>query len=281
MTPTQGRHLLAELNVQPSKALGQSFLVDANILRIIVTEADLRRDETVLEIGPGLGVLTAELMARAGRVVAIEKDRRLCEYLRQEFPGLDLREGDAVELLGSGFGVRGSGFPVPGSGFKVVANLPYSVSTPLLERLGEAPVKPRRMVVTLQREVAQRLTAPPRCKDYGALTVLTQLWYHVTIAHVVSPRCFYPAPTVDSAIVVLDRRDPRVKLEPAARFREIVRAGFGHRRKMLRKLLAEFGDVEAAFARVGVKTSARAEELSLEQWILLANAFPPGSADRV
>jgi 16S rRNA (adenine1518-N6/adenine1519-N6)-dimethyltransferase len=130
----------------------------------------------------------------------------------------------------------------------------------------------------LQREVAVRLAATPRHaeahqrgggKDYGALTLFTQLCYHVTVVHVVSPQCFFPAPNVDSAIVALDRREPRVKLLPGAPFHEIVRQGFNQRRKMLRKLVA---GAEAVLPSLGLPVTARAEELSLEQWITLANA---------
>ncbi|HUJ08485.1 MAG TPA: 16S rRNA (adenine(1518)-N(6)/adenine(1519)-N(6))-dimethyltransferase RsmA [Verrucomicrobiae bacterium] len=260
MTLTEVRQLLAELEVRPSKALGQNFLVDANILQIILREADIRRDETVLEIGPGLGMLTGALLDRAKGVFAVEKDRHFAEYVRQKFPALHLIEGDAIKV------------PLPNCD-KVVANLPYNISTPILERLVDSDSRPRRTVVTVQREVAQRLAATPRHKDYGALTVFTRVHYHITIAHVVSPRCFYPSPRVESAIVVMDRRDPRVKLQPGAPFHEIVRAGFGQRRKMLRKLLAGFGDIDAAFAATSISPTTRAEELSLEQWISLANAI--------
>jgi len=266
MTLTQVRQILDESGMRPSKALGQNFLIDGNILRILVEQADVRHDETVLEIGPGLGVLTVELVARAKRVVAIEKDPRLCRYLRGQVDGVELIEGDAVEML------EHPDFRMTAP-YKVVANLPYSISTPILERLVERPDKPRAMVLTVQREVAQRLAATPRHKDYGALTVFTQLCYHVTIAHVISPRCFFPSPRVDSAIVVLERRDPRVMLRADAPFHSVVRAGFGQRRKMLHKLLAEFGDVDKAFAVAAVAPTARAEELALEQWITLANTL--------
>ncbi len=211
MTLTEVRQLLAELDIRPSKALGQNFLIDGNILRILIEQADLRRDESVLEIGPGLGVLTVELVARAKRVVAIEKDPRLCQYLRGQLDGIELIEGDAVDVL------EQADFRIDAP-YKVVSNLPYNISTPILERLVEREDKPRAMILTVQREVAHRLAATPRHKDYGALTVFTQLWYHVTVAHIISPRCFYPAPKVDSAIVVLERRDPRVKLRVGARF---------------------------------------------------------------
>jgi 16S rRNA (adenine1518-N6/adenine1519-N6)-dimethyltransferase len=262
MTLTEVRQLLAELDLRPSKALGQNFLIDGNILQISIREADVRSDDVVLEIGPGLGALTEELASRAALVFAIEKDPRLAGYIHKRFPEVQLIRGDATKV------------PLPGCD-KVVANLPYSVSTPVLERLVEGKDKPRRIVVMLQREVANRLVATPRHKDYGALTLFTQLRYHVTIAHVVSSQCFYPAPQVESAIVVLDHREPRTHLEPGAPFHGIVRAGFNQRRKMLRKLLSEFGDAGEAFHRIGIGETVRAEELSLEQWILLANCFVP------
>ena len=265
MTLTEVRHRLADIGIRPSKAMGQNFLVDANILAIILKQARIGPDETIIEIGPGLGVLTAELIARAGRVIGIEKDRRLCAHLRERFHLLELVQGDAVEVLGKTV-------PFPDS-YKVVANLPYNISTPILERFVEAARKPRAMVITLQREVAARLAARPGTKEYGALTLLTQLYYHASIAHVVSPRCFYPPPHVESAIVVLDRRDPRLKLMPGAPFHQIVRAGFSQRRKMLHKLLVRFGNTDDAFAAGGVAPTARAEELGLDQWIALANAF--------
>jgi 16S rRNA (adenine1518-N6/adenine1519-N6)-dimethyltransferase len=181
-----------------------------------------------------------------------------------------LIEGDAVKVL------ERPDFQITAP-YKVVSNLPYSVSTPILERLVEREDKPRAMVLTVQREVAHRLAATPRHKDYGALTVFTQLCYHVTIAHIISPRCFFPAPHVDSAITVLERRDPRVKLRKGAPFHDIVRAGFSQRRKMLHKLLAPFGNAREAFAAAGVAATARAEELALEQWITVANSFGPAS----
>src|SRR5439155_21407148 len=140
---TEVRHRLAELGLRPSKAFGQNFLIDGNILDILVREADVRSNETVIEIGPGLGVLTAKLADRAARVIAVEKDRRLGEHIRQRFPEVDLIVGDAVKV------------ELPACD-KVVANLPYSISTPILERLVEGEPKLRRMVVTLQREVAMR-----------------------------------------------------------------------------------------------------------------------------
>lgn len=266
MTLTEVRQLIAELGLRPSKALGQNFLTDQNIRDIIIRHADVRPDETVIEIGPGLGALTEDLFKQARRLIAIEKDARLAEHLHHRFPDLELIQDDAVDVLRSG------AVQLPES-FKVVSNLPYSISTPILECFVEGKNKPRMMVLTIQREVALRLAATPRHKDYSALTVFTQLYYHVTIVHVVSPHCFYPEPRVDSAIVVLDRRDTRIKLEKTAPFHEIVRLGFNQRRKMLRKLLTAYGGVAEGLRVAGVSPTARAEELSIEQWITLANAL--------
>lgn len=268
MTLTEVRQLIANLDLRPSKVLGQNFLTDQNIRDIIIRHADIRPDETVIEIGPGLGAITDELFKRARRLIAIEKDRRLAEHLRHRFAGLELIEGDAVEIL------RAGAVTLPDS-FKVVSNLPYSISTPILECFVEGARKPRLMVLTIQREVALRLAAAPRHKDYSALTVFTQLYYHVTIAHIVSPSCFFPSPRVDSAIVLLERRDTRMKLDPGAPFHEIVRQGFSQRRKMLRKLLADYGAVTEAFHASVISPTARAEELTIEQWITLANALKP------
>jgi 16S rRNA (adenine1518-N6/adenine1519-N6)-dimethyltransferase len=260
MTPTEVRHLLAELDLRPSKALGQNFLIDGNILEILAREADIRATETVLEIGPGLGALTRKLADRAAKVIAIEKDGRLAEFIRRRYPEVTVIHGDACAA------------ELPACD-KVVANLPYSISSAMLERFVEAAAPPRRLVLTVQKEVALRLAATPRHKDYGALTLFTQLRYHVTIVHIVSPQCFLPAPNVDSAIVALDRREPRVPLAPGAPFHALVRQGFQQRRKMLRKLLGAHDRVDAALANVGAVPTARAEELSLEQWIGLANAL--------
>jgi 16S rRNA (adenine1518-N6/adenine1519-N6)-dimethyltransferase len=271
MTLTEVRQLLVDLDLRPSKVLGQNFLIDQNIRDLIIRQADIRADETVLEIGPGIGALTQELLKRARRLITIEKDPRLAEYLRHRYPGLELIQGDAVEVL------RSSSLILHPSSFKVVSNLPYSVSTPILECFVEGAPKPRTLVLTVQREVAQRLAATPRHKDYGALTVFTQLYYHVTIVHIVSPRCFFPMPHVDSAIVLLERRDPRVTLAEDAPFHDIVRRGFSQRRKMLRNLLDGTDRVTAAFAAVGIPLTARAEELHIEQWIALANALRPAA----
>lgn len=282
MTPNETRAALELLALQPSKALGQNFLVDRNIAWLIVDAARLHADDTVLEIGPGLGALTELLLERAGRVIAVEKDGRLYEFLRERFgrhQKLQLVHADALEFnFASITSLPSATTPSPRSSFKVVSNLPYSVATPIMQRLVDLPLRPPRMVFTIQREVADRLAAHPRTKDYGALTLFTQLFYEVHREHVISPRCFIPPPAVESAVVSL-RLAPHPLLEPAmeAPFRELVRAGFGQRRKMLRGILPKAathvtvtaGVLEAALPRIGVPATARGEELSLAQWLLL------------
>lgn len=281
MTPNETRAALEQLALQPSKAMGQNFLVDRNIAWLIVDAAGVRGEDTVLEIGPGLGALTELLLEHAGRVVAVEKDGRLFEFLRNRFgrrQKLQLVHADALEFDFA-----------PVAPFKVVANLPYAVATPLLQRLVDSPARPQRMVLTVQREVADRLTAKPRTKDYGALTLFTQLYYETKREHIITPRCFIPPPAVESAVVSL-RLALHPLLEPAleAPFRELVRAGFGQRRKMLRGVLPKLATgvavtsekLEAALKRLGVPTTARGEELSLAQWLLLTRELvAPATAE--
>jgi 16S rRNA (adenine1518-N6/adenine1519-N6)-dimethyltransferase len=287
MTLTETRAAIERLQLRPSRALGQNFLVDQNIARLIVTAAGLRATDTVLEIGPGLGALTELLLERVNRVVAVEKDARLATFLRERFgrrEKLQLVHGDGLEFDFA------AALP---SSFKVVANLPYAISTPLLMRLVESPARPKLMVLTVQREVGDRLMAQPRTKDYGALTLFTQLHYDVRRAHIVSSSCFLPSPAVESAVLVM-RLATHPLLEPELElpFKQLVRASFSHRRKMLRGVLPKSGlglwtqtdKLEAALERLGTPLTMRAEELSLAQWLLLtrelvlsATAQPPSN----
>ena len=278
MTLSETRDALQRLELRPSRAMGQNFLVDGNIARLIVAAAEVGETETVLEIGPGLGALTELLVGQAARVVAVEKDDRLYAFLREKFAAqsnLQLVHADALEFeLAS---LQAPTSPLTAR-FKVVANLPYSISTAVLTRLVEMPARPSRMVLTVQREVGERLAAQPRTKDYGALTLFTQLHYEVRREHIISRRCFLPAPDVESAVIVL-WHNPHPLLEPVveAPFKQLVRVAFGHRRKMLRGVLpkSELGDwvspdkLATALERLGLTATARAEELSLAQWLQL------------
>lgn len=274
----------------PLKRLGQNFLIDPNIVRKIVDLAAIQRHETVLEIGPGRGILTRALCAKAQKVIAIEIDRQLAEILSggtfatqspiartdvavplpltASCPNLDLRIGDALEF-------DYASLPI---GTVVVANLPYYVSTPLLFTLLESSQRIDRLILMLQTEVAARLAAKPGTKEYGALSVLTQYRAAVTLAFRVSPQCFRPRPTVGSAVVLL-----RVKTtgfldaDLEKRFIRLVRSAFAHRRKTVLNSLRDEGyaadAVTTALSRCGIASDRRAETFSLEEYLALAVAF--------
>jgi 16S rRNA (adenine1518-N6/adenine1519-N6)-dimethyltransferase len=258
------------MSVRPKKELGQHFLVDENILGVIGRLAELGPDDVVLEIGPGLGALTAYLADRAGRVSAVELDRSLEPRLRETLAGrgnVELVFGDALRLD------LGSVDPPP---TKLVANLPYNVATPLVvESLDRLPTV-ERWTVMVQREVADRFFAPPRTKAYGAVSVLLQLATERTGFHPVSPSVFRPRPNVQSAIVAFRRRElpgdyPAIK--------RVVVAAFAHRRKQLANSVELAGiatrdEAAAALAAIGRDVSTRAEELAPDELAALARALP-------
>jgi 16S rRNA (adenine1518-N6/adenine1519-N6)-dimethyltransferase len=263
------RRWLDERDIQLTKSLGQNFLHDAHQLARIVAAAELNRTDKVLEIGPGLGPLTELLLAQAGEVLAIEKDARLVEVMRERFPPLNLLHDDALDYIRRE--------PHDWTDWKLVANLPYSVASPILVELAQAPKRPKQMVVTLQLEVAQRLMAKADDDDYGLLTLLIQLDYAPRGWFKIPASCFFPAPNVDSACVTLVRRaQPLLADEQRAAFVKIVKRAFSQRRKMMLKLLKTEWPLEklqAAFAALNISPQERAEKLSLEQFVALTRAL--------
>jgi 16S rRNA (adenine1518-N6/adenine1519-N6)-dimethyltransferase len=268
------RELLASRGIQLTKSLGQNFLHDGNQLRRIVAAAALTGHDRVLEIGPGLGPLTELLLESAGEVLAIEKDARLVTFLRDRFENsklktqnlkLNLLHDDALAFL--------KRERRDWSGWKLVANLPYSVASPILVELASGARAPEKIVATLQLEVAQRLMAKAGDKDYGVLTLLVQLDYEPRECFKIPAGCFFPAPDVDSACVALDRRHvPLLSVEQREVFVKIVKRGFSQRRKMMLKLLREDWPVEKlerAFAELKIPVQERAEKLSLEKFVVL------------
>ena len=260
--------VLASGGIQLTKSLGQNFLHDQNQLRRIVDAAELTPADQVLEIGPGLGPLTEFLLVRAGRVLAIEKDGRLMEVLRQRFagnPALTLVHDDALDY------VRRE--RPDWSDWKLVANLPYSVASPILVELAQAAGRPRGMVVTLQLEVARRLAARAGDDDYGVLSLLVQLRYEPQDWFKIPADCFFPSPDVDSGCVVLKRRAvPLLEAEQHSTFDRLVKLGFSQRRKMMFKLLKQEWPVdrlEKAFQELGLSPQIRAEKVSVEQFARL------------
>lgn len=268
--PSQVRALLREMDFHPSRVLGQNFLIDRNILNILLDAAQLIATDRVLEVGPGLGVLTGALLEGVAAVIAIEKDRRLAAWLRQRFdahPKLTLIEDDALDC----------DLPtlLDGPGIKLVANLPYAIAARLMVRLTELPHPPARMVVTIQREVADRLVAAPSTRDYGLLTILMQRHYAIQTVKIVSRTCFWPPPAVQSAIVSLERRPgPLGGATDEAALRDLLRHVFSQRRKTLARILRDLtDDPSAALAAVGLPPATRPEEVPPETWPALNAAL--------
>lgn len=276
-SPTNVRSILEQIGVAPSKARGQNFLIDRNILDIIVNTAEIQPAECVLEIGPGLGVVTEELLARARTVVAVEIDSRLCAYLGERFKAaanLQLICGDALDLDLSA---------LPDAGHqKVVANLPYSVASRVLVNLAESAIPPPVVVATVQLEVAARLTAGPGGKDYGALSIWIQSAYEVAVRKVVSSTCFWPRPGVESAVVSMKRRgDGVLALRDRGLFHLLVKHSFMQRRKQLPAILARMPGFQATspdawrdiLDKLGIDRCARPEALAVGDWCRLADVL--------
>ncbi|NOS71491.1 MAG: ribosomal RNA small subunit methyltransferase A [Verrucomicrobia bacterium] len=265
MKLSEMREILSAHDIQLTKSLGQNFLHDTHQLQRIADAAELTTLDKVLEIGPGLGPLTELLISRAGEVLAIEMDRRLVAVLRKRFPQLNLVHDDALDFIRRE--------PRDWSDWKLVANLPYSVASPILVELAQCERRPKLMTVTLQLEVAQRLMSRADDDDYGVLTLLVQLDYEPRGWFKIPADCFFPSPNVDSACVTLARREkPLLPDEHRAAFVKIVKRAFSQRRKMMMKLLkAEWPAEKLAnvFAELNISPQERAEKLSLEQFVEL------------
>jgi len=257
------RQLLSERGIQLTKSLGQNFLHEEKVIEKIAAAGELTSADKVLEIGPGLGPLTEVLLAQAGEVLAIEMDARLVELLRGRFPQIHLIHADALKYL--------ERTPRDWRGWKLVANLPYSVASPILVELALAEHGPDRMVVTLQREVAERLRAKANQEDYGLLTLLVQLSYEPKGLFKISAGCFFPQPNVDSACLTLLRRSQPL-LDPVQTkvFVRLVKQAFSQRRKMMVKLLrADWPEekLSKAMGELGLSPQIRAEAVTLHQFV--------------
>jgi 16S rRNA (adenine1518-N6/adenine1519-N6)-dimethyltransferase len=272
------RRLLKEFDIRPKKSLGQNFLTDQRSLERIVEAAELGPEDIVLEIGSGLGRLTRLLAEKAGRVIAVELDRRLVEVLRQtttaeaDLPNVEIVQGDILQLDPAKL-IRNPSRPcdlatlLP---YKVVANLPYYITSAILRHLLTAEVRPKLMVVTVQLEVARRITAEPG--NMSLLAVSVQFYGQPRIVTRIKASAFYPSPQVDSAVIRIDLDDhPVVKVNDADRFFEVVRAGFAQRRKQLHNALAAGlalpdSEVVQALNKAGINPKRRAQTLSVEEW---------------
>ncbi|MBI4228593.1 MAG: ribosomal RNA small subunit methyltransferase A [Deltaproteobacteria bacterium] len=259
------RHILLPEKTFPKKSLGQNFIIDLEVLDRISVIARLSKTDEVLEIGAGLGTLTTYLAERTKSVIAIEKDKMLFEELRESthhLPNLELVLGDVLKINFREF--------FKGRKIKVVSNLPYNISSPILIKLLEHRDIFSLLVLMIQREVGERITAKPGGRVYGSISVLLQTFFHISIELHVRPESFWPKPKVDSVVLKLvPLTSPKIKLSDERLFRKIIRAAFSSRRKMLANSLCSIltkDKVEEILKASGIDRRRRAETLSVEEF---------------
>ncbi len=271
--PVTGREIketLERLGVMPSKQLGQNFLIDPNMARWIVSQLDLQPEDAVVEVGPGVGSLTEHLVGVARRVILIEFDAKLAAGLIDRFkddPTVEVHHADAAKFDGRQLFKHRP--------LKFLGNLPYSSGGAIMKNLLDRPHPYSRAVVMLQKEVIDRLAAVPGTKDYGTLSLRTQVNWEVDIQRTVPPEAFHPRPKIDSSVAILRPRVAGMPPFDHRLFDELVRRGFAQRRKQLRKQMPEGTDWEAVTAELGLLPTVRAEELDLQQWVRLTRACDP------
>ncbi len=272
----QTKAMLRRFDLRAKKRLGQNFLVDGDVLEAIVSAAALSPDDTVIEVGPGLGILTAALARRAGWVIAIELDNRLADILQQTLPydnvvilNEDVLGTDPATLLQG----RAPHFPPALKSYKVVANLPYYITSPVLRHFLEGPVKPKIMVIMVQKEVAEAIVA--EAGQHSLLSLSVQFYGKPGIVTYVPATSFFPAPEVDSAVVKIEvYRRPPVAVDDVAGFFQLVRAGFAAARKQVANSLSHrLGlskeEVVSMLGKAGLDPRRRAETFTLEEWASL------------
>lgn len=271
-TPKVTKYILDRFKLTANKKLGQNFLIDPEVVRRIAEAAELTARDQVLEIGPGIGTLTQGLAESGARVVAVELDQRMLPVLAatlKDYNNVEIIHGDILQT------------PIMEhiqSGFKCCANLPYYITTPIIFALLEQKLPLERMVVMVQKEVAERMTAEPGGREYGALSVAMQYYTEPRIAFKVPSSSFLPAPNVESAVLVCKKRSvPPVQLQSEDAFFRVVKAAFSLRRKMLNNSLKNMGltseEVKAWLTRAGIDGQRRAETLTLQEFANLANTL--------
>lgn len=268
------KEVVKKYNFKFTKSLGQNFLIDDKVLDDIVEGADVSKEDFVIEIGPGVGTLTKELLAKAKKVCAVELDSELIPILQEELQGYDnfeLIHKDALkvdfnEIIGEEESV------------KVVANLPYYVTTPIIARMLNEDYKFKSLTIMIQKEVAERIDAEPNCKEFGSISVLVQYYCDTKIIRTVPPSSFVPQPKVDSIVIRLDKLDkPRVQVKDKELFFKIVRQSFNMRRKTLRNAIKSMKiidgeEMEKVFENANIDPRRRGETLSLQEFANLADA---------
>ena len=271
LSPIFTRELLQQLKHIPNKKLGQNFLVDGNIVRKSIKLAELCVQDCVVEVGPGLGTLTKAILATGARVWTVERDSRLAEHIRFH---IQTKQCNLKLIVGDCLNYPLAGLPISqaNKSYKIVANLPYAVSSPWMDAVVSGPL-PDRMVLMLQKETADRYCAYPCSKNFGAISIFVQSAFNISSKHTVSAKCFHPSPKVDSVLLCLDRKRDCIQFNPITR--ECIRRIFTHRRKQLRALCKS--DIQNGLTKwfkdlikCGVSPTIRAEEVAIEHWHSLA-----------
>jgi 16S rRNA (adenine1518-N6/adenine1519-N6)-dimethyltransferase len=274
VTLPQIKALLRQSKFKAKKRLGQHFLINEEVLKCITSAAELTPEDVIVEVGPGLGILTRRLAERVARVISVELDSRLVSMLRRSlstYSNVSIIQGDILKILPSQL-LEG-----PGQNYKVVANLPYYITSPVLRHFLEATFKPSLMVVMVQKEVAEAIAAPPG--KMSLLSVSVQFYSKPTIVSYVPAESFYPVPKVDSAILHFDvYSKPAIEVSDIDSFFDMVRHGFSSPRKQLRNSLAQSlgmlpGQIALLLGEARIDAKRRAETLSLEEWQNLWQSF--------
>ena len=262
--------LIKKYRAPPSKKLGQNFLIDKGVVKKIIKSANLKRKDNILEIGPGLGTLTLELAKKAKKVIAIEKDPKMIEILKEtlkNFKNVEIVQGDILKISNSQFLI---------SNYKVVANLPFYLTAPVIRKFLEAKNPPKEMILMVQKEVGQRICAcPPKM---SILAVSVQFYAKAEIISWVSKKSSWPQPKIDSAIIKITPKKPTIKLGLVDLFFKVVKAGFSQPRKQLinnlsKKLKMDKEKVKNWLFKNAIEPKQRAETLTVKDWLNLTKSF--------
>ncbi len=261
--------LIEQIGIYPSKKLGQNFLLDENLLDFITRTASPKKDEYIIEIGPGLGSLTERILAIGARLTAIEFDAKLFTYLANKYkdnPNITVLNEDACKS-------NYAQITEKWDEYRIISNLPYSISTPLIAKLGELEHPPIGMIFLLQKEAAMRFTAKSKSKEYGSITARIQNIYNIELVRTVAPEVFFPQPEVSSAIVRFTRKAHLPDIKTRKRIDLIVKTAFLKRRKKLTNTIAHLfnGNIKDVFDQMNLSQNARPEDLSPEDYLKLSS----------
>ena len=275
--PARTAEVLSKFGISAQKRYGQNFLIDSNILEKIVRSAGITKDDTVLEIGPGIGTLTQHIALAAGKVICVEIDSKMIpvlEYTLSEFDNVTVINEDILKA-----DIKGILAEHGAKSAKVVANLPYYITTPIIMELLEKDLPIESITVMIQKEVAERMQVGPGSKDYGALSLAVAFYSDAEVKMTVSPNCFIPRPNVDSAVIRLDKlKEPKVSVNNKSEMFRIIKGAFEQRRKTLTNALSHSSayktdkkKIEDALTQMGKNINIRGEELTLEEFAVLSD----------